>query len=628
MKSLTSWFARSTALLLGVGGMLVLAGCMERHPASPDLTGPLFAVWSGDEPCSATGSADTPVDGYIREDDWFNACTTSFLADRAGGSADTRVTARFMNDEGNAYFSALSDAPFSNPNSVLRIYLQNGTTTRVIGVAAGVAAEFDCNSSGCSFTSSVPAGASGARQNQSGGTGYELAWPLSDLGLTAGSVVDVRWETVPGGDADPTLYPAAGDDPLKLKISGGTVVDDNDPTKPDIIITTNYPVTVTIRDPDRDPLLFPDAFQCMIAQYDGEGNYVAAFIDLEAGTRYVGTAGNKKTCNHQIWPPLDPGYTPDYNIPGKEGALYNEGADPAVQPLTWFYWLDAAENAIPLGVIDEVGEIRELYIPLGEYGRTATCTVYGDGTTAWVVAPGDLTDPRVQALSSPSEPPVGLPPTYGKVENHTCTLTGLSDEDVVVQTRNSDGGESTGLLCADCETVTLFQQSNLQGSTFLIDDRGDGSPVDLLSMIFGPVKNSLGVLTGDFSILATFDGWNERKKEALVDFEIILDGGLPSEQTIRATATYLEKATRNKAAGWSVDASPDNQKARVKLGYAEFNMTTKQGGVEILIEDWTGVTTAEIRVMANRSGGEQDFMPNSGYATWPDGNGGSFNVRF
>lgn len=610
--------ARALLLLPVLAGAAVLASCADRQPMEPGTAGPLFAVWPTTEACSATGSAVVPVDGYIREDDWFDACTTRFVADRAGGSEPTTVTARFMDDGQYAYFSALSGNPFSDPGSVLRIFLQQGTTIRAIGVAGGVAAQWNCaeNMDGTGYTCGdalpAPSGASGARQNQSGGTGYELAWPLGDLELTVGSIVDVRWETLPGGSAFPTLYPAATASPLRLQISGGTVVDDNDEALPDIIITTNYPVTVTIRNPNADPATDPTAFQCTIAQMVRDGAYVARFNDLPVGTEWVGTAGNKKTCNHEIWPPLDPAYTPDFSVPGKQGALYNEGEGLGVQPLIWTNWLSAAQNADPLTVTGGEGEIREWAIPLVDNGRSAQCTVYGDGTTVYAMEDGRGRG----APSSANQPPPALGLTYAA--RGACNLTGLPNVPLILQMRNLDGSESTGFLDVNQTSALLFPQSDLVNSTIITDAAGDASPVDLLEMRYGQVDGQSGV----FSIMAGFKGWNSKKSEAQVDFEIILDG----VQTIKVTAFYGKPNKASTTDWYLTTVQPDQFKGNVAIGQ-KVAASSAGGSVELLLSGLT-FSTAQIRVRSNLAGGTIDNLPDGGYASWPGDNGGSFAVSF
>ncbi len=625
----------SLLLLAGAASVVALSSCMDRELIGPSQVEPQFAVWSGSEPCAAAGSAS--IDGLLNEPDWYEACTAQLVADLAG-SRSTTVTARFMNDGTTAYFSAVSDAPFSNPNSVLRIFLERDGVIHAIGITGNAATQWTCSSlNDCTVAGPVPLGATAVRRNYSGGTAYEIGWPLGELfeGLETGEVVAVRWETIPGGSAQPTLYPAANADPLQVRISGEGGGEYNDPALPDIVITTQYAATVTLRNPDADPFVDPTAFQCKIAQPNGSGGFTARFNDLPEGTQWVGTAGNKKTCNHLIWPPLDPAFEPDFAVPGQQGAVFIESAGPprggSSAALTWTNWLTAKGNAIPLEVVAGEGEIREWYIAFQGLGRNATCTANGNGTTVYAIEPGN--HPAIPA--SPDQPPPGLALTYAL--RNACSFSGLSfGTTLIFQMRNQDGGESNGILLSNAPggtNVPLFQQSSLQGSTFLVDAPNDGSPVDLRGLFYGPVENGDGVLTGQFSILATFQGWNDKKKEAQVNFDVVLDRGMATEQTIQVTAFYLDKPTRTRAAGWTVDASPSHQRNRVTLGSVSPttsppNGTTFEGGVEILISNWTGVTSADIRVRANLSDRSTDNMPNSGHAPWPSGNGGSFASPF
>ncbi|MBA2669929.1 MAG: hypothetical protein H0U67_06120 [Gemmatimonadetes bacterium] len=393
----------------------------------------------------------------------------------------------------------------------------------------------------------------------------------------------------------------------------------NNPHLPDIVITTTEAATVTIRNPDLDPAVDPDAFQCRITQLVVGGSYQARFNDLPVGSRWVATAGNKKTCNHIIWPPLDPAFVPDLDLPDQQGAVYQEVSESSL-PLTWPNWLQAAGDATEL-----TEEVKNWSIYFQGRGRTANCTVFGGGQFVWAIQPGA----GFGAPSSPNQPPPGLGLTYGKVVAGSCALAGLPENtSVILQTRNSDGGESTGFLCATCTSAALFPQLQLQGSTLIVDTEGDGTFVDLRTMTFGPVKRPSGELSDSFSILATFQGWNPRKAEAQMEFEIVLNPGTTTSQSIKVTAFYgvPKKGT---SVGWYITGvQPDHQKNRVEIRSGNFDTTTRFGGLEILIRGWSGVTSAQIRVRANLAGGGMDAMPNNGFAAWPGDNGGSFTISF
>jgi hypothetical protein len=611
--------------------LLFTAGCMDRDPAAP-LSGDPLHTHEVATVLHGTGTAT--IDGRFSEAEWGNAAQVSFQAALAGGGTTT-VRAYLQNDATHFQVALVSDQPFSNPNDVARVLI--GTTDLdAFGILGGTGQDWYCSSPDDCHVDAVNNAVAARGPVQGGGSAFEMQRPLTgdgssqDVTLSAGQTVQLRFQFIPNGAAT-TLHPGGTSPPLEFRISGNTVA--NDPNKPDVVVTVETAATVTIRNIDVDPAVDPNGFLVKLAQLEQDGKYRARFLDLEAGTRWVGTAGNKTIATrleHLVWPPEDPGYTPPGGLPEQQGAVYSEDAalpSPS-RPLTWENYLAATEHAIALLGANggAPAEVREWEIEFQGPGRSAQCTVEGNGGVVYAmqIAPAD---PRVPPFAS-NQPPPALGLTYAPRSD--CSLSGLPPgETLVLQSRDEDGGESTGLLCATCSSATLFQQSALLASTMLIDPRGDASQVDLLTLTYGEVEGSGGEPSGTFSLLTTFQGWNAKKKEAEVQLEIILDQGLASEQTIMVTATYGAGKRNDPATRWRItDVQPSHQGSRVQLGASDFNALTLEGGVEILILNWGGITTAHIRVRANLSDSGTDNLPDAGYAIWPDASGGSFTVSF
>jgi PKD repeat protein len=199
MKSLTSWFARSTALLLGVGGMLVLASCMDRTPTAVDAVGPLTSQASS-YAGPVLGAFGTPelIDGVL--DAGWSSVSPQTVTVGLTGNREAVGKVYLMNDVPNLYFAITLTAP-PPQNNVIRLVLDNGASSHVITISGG------------GTTPTV----TGADQVALGNPDsevkriYEGRKSLPILGISSGDGLRVRVEFEPGGNASPTYFPAANE---------------------------------------------------------------------------------------------------------------------------------------------------------------------------------------------------------------------------------------------------------------------------------------------------------------------------------------------------------------------------------------------------------------------------------
>jgi len=630
MRSPTVLLLKSLALLSGAAGVLMLAGCMEREKIDTAITGPdLSSIpWVPNDPCYGQTEDAIDTDGRIHESAWHTgACEVRFPAVLTGGRVTDVIARAIIGSEEDTDFlflSAEAGAPISGPGSALRVFFEKDVGGvrhfLAVGFQGGVLYRWaGCAPEACteSHRSVPPHTASGTRRGTGGYTAFEFRWPLEEILTFAGAdVVRVRWQVIPEGtSATSTLYPVIGQAALLLGLTEFIV------GGPAITIVTNYPdITVTLRDPDRDPYEDGFAFRCALAE-GANGTYVATFTGLPVGSRWVATAGNKKTCKHDIWPPKDPAYSPNFDLPGKQGALYDEGGAGGAKPLIWGNWGTAADNARPL----QVGDARMWHIPLTEDGRTASCTVHGTGNAVWAVAPGP---PGL--LQSPGEPS-GLANTYARPES--CELFGLSNEFLILESRNADGTKSSGSLPPGEEHVILTQDPDFFYRYYLEDEKGDNpdGQDDALLAIYGISWNDSRTGPGnDFLIKLEFSRVQERGTAQLL-FEISELRNLAGEVIIPSISVQA-RANKQQGIVTAAQVLPANYSVEVSGSIDPIG----NGFVTVRFRDvMQGIETARVRMRAGVANG-YDHAPDLGsdgaiqWAPWTRtvGSGGSFRVAF
>jgi hypothetical protein len=621
MKSATVPLLKSLALLWGAAGVLVLGGCMERHPADPSAVTPSFST--AGEPLSHWGTAT--VDGNV-EATWGGAAVHGpFTAFVPGTDKTARVTFRVMNNADWMYFLVEYDRPVSDPNNVVRLeFRQNGTIDEIWFSSGSPLDRFSADG-GSTFRldTSVPGGTSdviGVRRNSGGRTVYEFAkrrlapgapdlasTPRRDVAFVDFTPVAYTLQLIPGGSAANTTVSGT----LEAAVF-------NDPNKPDLVVTvlgSRCDVTVTARNVDTTEE--GDGWLLRRAVQTADGTCRARFIDVPAA-RYAVTARNtiiKDRTLFQVWPNTGD-VDIDLTLPNHQGAVWVENIPATVpqggtsMPLNPDNYLDAVAAATALGTT----EIRNVTLQFTE-GRTASCSNAPQGSFVHAMVAFSSTHPRFGLLPPASSNGNAAPPALGTFvgqanQDGSCSLQVPSNEDVVVETV-FEGTTYSGLLDASDENVDLNRAPKLTGTWYILDGWGDGDPLDIGMVIFGLERAADGTPTNAFAVQAQVRGFDETGKSTY-QFELDMNP-TTAPQSIRVTVQCTRGATCVQT-----DVQPANQAERV-LG-ATGDVDPDGNGYVRLRLDFSGVDLADLRMRTFAPGTGHDFAPNdvpgSNFARW------------
>jgi hypothetical protein len=614
MKSPTSVFARSTALLFGAVGLLALAACMERDPADPGLTGPAFTSQSV-EVISGTGTAH--VDGYLGAAEWDGAGTHTFDAYVPGrdGQKQTSVTLRVMNDNETLYLAVEYDRPISNPNNVVRILFHLNGACDEFTMSSGDPQDryrTDCAEASTSVLDQLHHG-TGVRNNSGGRTVYELSKPLcsedgQDL-CAASSYAKFSFtlELVPGGNAQSSR--------ISGSVQIGTAPPADDPNLPNVTVDVicdergdRCDNTVIARSTDGSDL----RVQCAVDQKDGTGK--ATFVDLWLDTKYVYSLRNMLICaaSHlRVWPNFEPVETDDLPqrqsvvfVPNPTSGDYSAGTPKPLIPLNLY---EAYKNAKPI----PNGEHQITLAFLYEGTRRVSVDVPGSSSHVFVFGTSGLLDEGPNGVGkqndklAPYPAAIGWYVAYVAKTSSPAILVLPADEPGLMEGEDRDKNRYIGYAEPGATNVTLYQMPGFY-YTYYIDEPFGDAPLrkdDLGPVVYGTGNIEVGEAveqTDDFYIQTLIRAVQESGTFQLVFYADKLNGSTDSRQA---------KVLLNKQEG-TCKLAEDVPSVAVECGLDPDG----DGWVRVRF-DFTGIDSAQVRVRGGVADAF-DWAPDVGYAPW------------
>jgi hypothetical protein len=608
MKSPTSVFARSAALLSGVVGLLALASCMERDPADPGLTGPAFTSHSVEV---IAGQGTAHVDGRLGAGEWYGAGSHPFSAFVPGkdGQKQTSVALYVMNDGDNLYLAVEYDRPISNPNNVVRFLFHLNGACDEFTMSSGDPQDryrTDCAEPFTSELDQLHHG-TGVRNNSGGRTVYELSKPLcsedgQDL-CAASSYAKFSFtlELVPGGNAQSTQVYGT--------IQIGEAPPADDPNLPNLTLNVlcnpgdRCDNTVIARSTDGSDL----RVQCAVDQKDGTGT--ATFVDLFLDTRYVYSLRNTLICDasdFEVWPNHRPVET--YDLPQRQSVVF------VPDPTSGDYSAGSPKRLIPLNLYEAYRNAKP--IPNGEHqitlgflyqgARRVGVDVPDAKTPVFVFGTSGLLDESKLGKQNDKLPP--YPAAIGWYVAKTSSPAILvlpADEPGLMEGEDGDKNRYIGYAEPGATNVTLYQMPGFY-YTYYIDEPFGDAPLrkdDLGPVVYGTGKIEVGEAveqTDDFYIQTLIRAVQESGTFQLVFYADKLNGSTDSRQA---------KVLLNKQEG-TCKLAEDVPSVAVECGLDPDG----DGWVRVRF-DFTGIDSARIRVRGGVADAF-DWAPDVGSAPW------------